>query len=701
MSFLAPLFLLGAAAIALPVAFHLIRKTTRIRIPFSSLLFLPPSPPRVTQRSRLEDLLLLALRCLVIALLALGFSRPFFKASSLADPSTPPPARILLLVDTSASMQRQNLWADALSRVTHHTRAAAPSDELAVWTFDRQSRPLVTFRDWNGSPPGERPALVNARLADTQPGWFATHLDDALAAAAEHLLESSDPNRPAGPRRVILISDLQEGARLDRLQSFDWPRNLDLAVDPVTPRRAGNASLHPVPDAAAALSATQSVVRIRIHNSPDATRDAFQVGWARSDRPGFAGRAEEVQVPPGQSRTLILPVPTGMPVDHLLLDGDDEPFDNRAFIVPPAAQRLRALYFGSETTEDPARPLFFLRRAFPPAGRFGIDISAHRPSDPIDPAALSAAALYFATEALPPALAQSLRDEVHSGKTLLFAPTRADAFASLGPLLDGPPPSASEATVRSYALLGSLDFRHPFLLPFADPRFSDFSRIHFWKHRRLDETLIPGARVVARFDSGDPAWIECPRGRGRIVLFTSGWHPEDSQLALSTKFVPLLLSMVERAGGDLAGPAESVTVGDPLPLPPSVTASLTVRLPRGESVSLPPATAQFEDTTTPGIYEVRGDGPPLRFAVNVHPAESRTHPHPLESLEAFGAPVRTGPVRSQPRPEQAVQLAALEAEGRQKLWRWLLVAALAALFVESALAGWRGRRSTSPMENPT
>jgi hypothetical protein len=41
----------------------------------------------------------------------------------------------------------------------------------------------------------------------------------------------------------------------------------------------------------------------------------------------------------------------------------------------------------------------------------------------------------------------------------------------------------SEAS-GDYALFGEVDFTHPIFAPFADPRFSDFSRIHFWKHRR-------------------------------------------------------------------------------------------------------------------------------------------------------------------------------------------------------------------------
>src|SRR5207245_8874893 len=79
MSFLAPLFFLGALAVSLPIIFHLIRRTTRERTPFSSLMFLQPSPPRLTRRSRLEHILLLLLRCLVLCLLAFGFARPFLK----------------------------------------------------------------------------------------------------------------------------------------------------------------------------------------------------------------------------------------------------------------------------------------------------------------------------------------------------------------------------------------------------------------------------------------------------------------------------------------------------------------------------------------------------------------------------------------------------------------------------------------------
>ncbi len=51
MSFLYPLFLAGIAAIGVPIVLHLIRRHTRNRVTFSSLMFLRTTLPRFTSRS--------------------------------------------------------------------------------------------------------------------------------------------------------------------------------------------------------------------------------------------------------------------------------------------------------------------------------------------------------------------------------------------------------------------------------------------------------------------------------------------------------------------------------------------------------------------------------------------------------------------------------------------------------------------------
>src|SRR6266516_3867948 len=109
MSFLAPFFLLGAIAVALPIVFHLIRRTSKEKMTFSSLMLLQPTPPRVTRRNRLENIFLLFLRCLVLCLLALGFARRSFQKPMVPYPAAAGP-KIILLVYRSYSKRREGLW---------------------------------------------------------------------------------------------------------------------------------------------------------------------------------------------------------------------------------------------------------------------------------------------------------------------------------------------------------------------------------------------------------------------------------------------------------------------------------------------------------------------------------------------------------------------------------------------------------------
>src|SRR6266404_7131550 len=308
MNFLAPLFLAGAAAIALPVLFHLIRRTTREKTVFSSLMFLMPSPPRLTRRSRLEHILLLALRCLVLCLLALGFSRPFLKKPMNNDPASGAARRFVMLIDTSASMRRANLWPDAVSKAKSILRQTSPGDQVAVFTFDRQLTPLVSFDQWNAAAVGERVVLASGKLAETTPGWSSTHLGDALISAAEALADTGG-KQISGRRQIVLISDLQEGSRLEQLQGYEWPKGIELSVEVVKPKHVSNAGIQLAGEADNGEARGRASVRIRVSNAADSRREQFKVGWAQPDG-AFVGQPTSLYVPPGQSRIVPLPAPS-------------------------------------------------------------------------------------------------------------------------------------------------------------------------------------------------------------------------------------------------------------------------------------------------------------------------------------------------------------------------------------------------------
>nr|MDQ3623566.1 BatA domain-containing protein [Verrucomicrobiota bacterium] len=80
MTFLLPAFLGAAALASVPVILHFLRRKPQQLIPFPTLRFLGATAIRETQRHRIRRWITLALRCLVIALLAAAFARPFFAA---------------------------------------------------------------------------------------------------------------------------------------------------------------------------------------------------------------------------------------------------------------------------------------------------------------------------------------------------------------------------------------------------------------------------------------------------------------------------------------------------------------------------------------------------------------------------------------------------------------------------------------------
>ena len=75
LSFLAPMYLLGALAIAVPLLLHLYRRRTEDNVHFPSIAWLEAVPVETQQRRRVRDWLLLALGVAALALLAAALER--------------------------------------------------------------------------------------------------------------------------------------------------------------------------------------------------------------------------------------------------------------------------------------------------------------------------------------------------------------------------------------------------------------------------------------------------------------------------------------------------------------------------------------------------------------------------------------------------------------------------------------------------
>ena len=111
---------------------------------------------------------------------------------------------------------------------------------------------------------------------------------------------------------------------------------------------------------------------------------------------------------------------------------------------------------------------------------------------------------------------------------------------------------------------------------------------------------------------------------------TSGWKPADSQLALSTKFIPLLYSVLQPVL-ESKTQARQFFVGDQINISKfnngDVVGNVSIITPGNEVVPVKAVDNFFPDK--PGLYTIKGATWSEIFAVNIITTESRTDTIPM------------------------------------------------------------------------
>lgn len=725
MSLLAPLYFFGALAIGLPILFHLIRRRPKGEVEFSSLMFLRPTPPRLTRRSRLDNWPLLLLRALALTLLAAAFARPFLRSAAMSDAELPG-RRLVLMIDTSASMQRAGLWQQALDKARDVLADLQRGDELAIVTFDGAPKTLLGFEESSRLSTEQIVSTADSLLREITPTWLGTDMGRAISYAADLAAtyetqqqgagggDAADERtatdsavvstaiKPTGPAHLILVSDMQAGSQIESLQVYAWPDQLRLDVRPVVATDRTNAWAT-ILVAGPESTEDKDRVRVRVSNSPDATESRFRIRWERPATPATdvtvtddtdddddASASVELpaQVPPGQSRVMRMPAPAPG-VTSLLLRDDAHSFDNTRFVVSPEPQSLSLLHVGTVAKDPRQSLLYYLQRVPLNTERRIVSVESVGADELQQGPEPGKVPLVVVTDPVSESSSALLKEYLSSGGRVLVV--LADEQRSAGVIasvnaITGLTLGVEEAEVEDYVMFSKIDFRHPVFESMADPQFNDFTKIRFWSHRSL-KNLDESWQVAASFDDGDPALIQRDSGDGQLLVLAAGWQPTASQLALSTKFIPLVFSLFEGSRKD-AG-ADGYILGEPIDFQPSETA--TIRGPAGTAFKYRNS-ADLDQIDQPGVYEFRDGDVMRRFAVNLDESESHTEPLGEDALERFDVVLGKN-VSTQQAKENQRQLRDRELENRQRLWQWLLVTALGVLGLETFLGARWSRRS--------
>lgn len=658
MTFLAPLFLLGLAALAVPVVLHLMHRERPDAVAFPSLMFLKRIPHKSVRRRRLRDLLLFALRVLALVLLAAAFARPFIDRIPAAGAALAPARDVVLLVDRSYSMGYGDRWARALDAGRSTLEAMRPNDRAAVVFFDEQAQVMT--------PQTGDAAVLRAALDSARVGPRRTRYGPALRAA-QALLDASD--RPQ--REVVLVSDFQQHG-WDADAASRLAEGVALTTIPVTDDETANTL---IADVTLAREQFESRERVRVtariaHRaaSPRSGRIALEVDGNTVQAMPFeveAGDVVDVTFPP-------LTLTEGAQRGVVRLDADALPADDVHHLMLSAARPIRVLLVDGRGSGAPSS--LYLRRAL----GVGEDPSFLVATSTTPTAAELATSDVVLLNGAPwptGAAGDRLSEFVAQGGGVLAVlgatGSVPDAIARVG----GP----VERVRSGGGAIGYVEYAHPALELFREPRNGDLGTASHYRYRATQPA--PETRVLARFDDGVPALLEARRGRGRVLVATSTLDTYWSDLPLQPVFVPLLHRLVAY-GADWHEQPAALTVGGVMVFDDE--SRRTVLAPDGGTVDADSAAVLRVEQ--PGFYEVRdADGTVVErsVAVNVDRAESDLTTIAPAAIAAVVAP-GTGDGTGAPRSASVLTLE--ERERRQSLWWYVLAAAVVLLAGETVLA---------------
>lgn len=627
------------ALVGLPIAAHLSRRMPTERVAFGAMLLLRRLTRRLRRRQRIRDPWLLLLRVLSVACVALAAAAPELSWRTEL-PAVEGGGRAVVVVDRSRSMGMAQTGGTLLGRALGEARAwittRPDGAQVGVVLCGPSPEPVI-------SPPTSDRSAAAAALADVPPLSGPCRLDAALLEARRML--------GGTPGAVHVFSD-EAGPAMIPGASDEIGRLVDaghaLVPHPVRAEPPRNAW----PTRAVweeGLEGGRVVLRVR-GIGPVAREVACEV-----DLPDGERIRVFVEVPPdGEAQTgVTVPRDTRGGVGMVRCDDPDLPLDDRRWFHLPSQGASEVLVVDGDPGDTPTESeVYFLERALAPwgGGRSGVTVRVVGPTGlaALDPAVHAAA--FLANVGDPRPFAGRLRDFVRQGGTLVVGVGRnvvpAHYEAALGGLLPSAlqDPVALAARGEDPVRLRPPDTSLPLFRPLARGGRLAVARVGTWRVMPLAPFTEGGdVQTLLAYDGGMPALVSRRAGRGQVLVWTSTFDDDWTNLPLQSAFLPLVQQLV--GGGGAGGQAVAIEalVGSAVGVPlPDDVSRVWVTGPDGDSVAhrVDGRVARF-DVDDAGPYTVAiPDGPIVGYAIaNFDPVEGDVRvTHTLAAAGAEAAP---------------------------------------------------------------
>jgi von Willebrand factor type A domain/Aerotolerance regulator N-terminal len=716
--------LAGLAGVAIPVVIHLLNRRRTPVVDWGAMQFLELGR-RARLKFRLSELVLLAARIALLALVALAVARPFWIASAAQAKAGESNSGIfdgqrrdvVIVIDGSGSMGRKIGPATPIEQAVQWAQGfvskLGTGDSVAVLMARDRVVPLVV-------PASFDLQKVEGALAAVPPARGTSELAMAIAEALRLLEPPGNPGRD-----IIVLTDGQRFPwRPDQTARWAVPRemlqNLErrggspriwaVLFDTKGAAAATNGSVAPLELSGGLITPNRPITvttRVGCTGPGELTRSVELL----VDGEPVPGMSQSVgPIPPGGEQPVSFKTSISQPGSHALtvrLTGvDDElPFDDESSRAIEVTAALPVLLVDGEPGLEPlSSETDFMRAALAPGGAEAVPISARVVrADAFIPSDLKGrqVAVLANVERLSPEQNTAINRFVESGGGVMVAlGDKVDASFANAALYRG---GAGWLPARLGEVRGDSQRRQtmahpsprtflgPALTPLGQGESPPLAGADLFTYRVIEPAK--NAAVTARLDTGEPWIVERPFGRGRVAIVAGPIDAEGGTLPVNPDFVPWAHELVYYLAG-AASSAQSARPGEPILLEldralPAGVQNLPVTTPSGAQIqaavvrSEGKVHARLDETTEPGIYRLHLPDQPGGSVYATVDADGRESD--LRSLERSEATdlARGWPLHFESEPERLTgRLFAAGAGSRHEIWRYLVLGTLAGLCME-------------------
>jgi hypothetical protein len=692
MSFLNPLFLIALVSVGIPLLIYMLNLRKPKRIRFSTLAFFESLKSTSLRKIKIKRWLLMAVRMLAVAALALALAHPFLP-SGAGIMTTGQPAVVGIIIDNSPSM-------DQIDRNGPYIEQAKQIASDIIELQDSDDRIVLNVTNGESLTLPYLSASAAAReVAELETVTSGNYINRTLSQTIQQLNSATEPNK-----LLYIISDGQI-TQMSELEELDQaePYSVNLQFIRVGEAEPANVGID---DVVLEESDGENIVRSTIINyGEQQTGSQFLNVYVEDEL-----LAQQVyDIPGGGTEEFLFELPESddrFIQVRLEIEGDELVYDNTFYAAVELPEERNVLYVGDRNSGNSdfrsyLRPLLEASEENSDRLQYEFETADELMPDQFDGAD---AIVLDGLQTIPDYLSQAVIERVQAGAGLFLIPAADGDIQNYNRLLALSDAGRYSSIVGSYGSfersdqLSPPESGHPILEVMFDRQEGEDLRVNLpelYYYYGINTVEGRATAPILTTRTGNIVFNEVEVGNGTLIYSAIGSDPGWSNFPVKPLFAPVFYRTVEYLASGEEAEMNLHTLGEPFDITLPGAATGAVELESDGEQIIPTTRQTFSglnvfyqgEEWTPGWKRVQYGDQNVLFASNLDAIESRlesfNEQELAELLSTFFESVDVSFAES----DQQTRLAGLEAASVGKdIWYWFIILAIILLITESLIS---------------